>query len=983
MAEKQRNQIVVVEPITKTVNDLLEAIRDKDLAEISPFPNADEAVQYARQFVPCMLVLCIQTNNDIPPILNTLKKLKNDIKQGHVKTLLVSKIKNSQLQKLIGEFGVTDYIEEPITPRTLMFKANLQLKALDTTRRQIELKKQSEEKIVFKSTKKSEDDAQSTGNEIKTRNKPALQLANDTFLIKNSVVKKQAKKYLVELDGPDPATGDWVPEGTDPANPAWRWKPTDKEDEPGSEEGDGWVASGEKPQFKAAAKKWQLASEKPALFFKKKDQKVAEKIAVDADGEVIVAEDSPAAEENLRKNLKKAERQKKKKQAEAAGIPFVDDEAEQAPAVKAVAPVAEEEDADDESLEPAVRAERKTKREKKAVAAIGKPEVTQETVKAAKAQEIKETREITARQNLEKMQKASEERKKAAVASGLLPDPAKEEKPKAELKAIEEETKETSAPGPIPLNKKEKTAPAAKGEGQLLDFLKKKKEKVVKPAVQEEVADAAPEEEENDGAEGKAQGAIAKLKKRQREKKAKASLEDFADVLADKPIAEKPPTKEVIEEEEEAKLSAAIAEAEVAVNAELAGKLNQLKDRKRKRDSKKKALLEEIQAESEPTPEEIKKAEKKRMAKALGVEEEEEPEAERRNPRLEKLRKKRAELDELEREHEADEAKGLALHTQQADEARGMNVWDTDETAAPDESPAEKLLKKLKKERKEKAKADSKEMAEAKKPEDFVESSGSEAKEKKKKKKVGAATQADGLEDVFADEEEDAVSDDLYDQESKAEAREEETVSDSKNDRLDRLRKKRDAAKSESGNLAEESEKESNAEIEQEESEALDSESEENSTPEKKRRKNNESEDTESEDLSAEEKKEKKQKKESAYADSVSEKSAARGKGRDSGQEQEEATEETRSEKIAGIEKSSPKKFSEAESIDLSLPKKNSSSLPASAEEKLKKKGESSNSMKRFLERRLQKKEAPEHVRFSESLWQSAIPSALPLIRNC
>jgi DNA-binding response OmpR family regulator len=413
-----------MEPITKTVNDLLEAITEKDQADVSPFQNADEAVQNTRQFVPCMLVLCIQTNNDIPPVLNILKKLKPDIKQGLVKTLLVSKIKNPQLQKLIGEFGVTDYIEEPIPARTLMFKANLQLKAVDTTRRQIELKKQGEEKIVFKTSKKGEEEAQNTGTEIKTKSKPALALANDTFLIKNSQVKKQAKKYLVELDGPDPSTGDWMPEGDDPANPQWRWKPHDKEDEPGSEDGDGWVASGEKPQFKPAAKKWQLSSEKPSLYFKKKKEKVAEKIGVDEDGEVVVADDSPAAEENLRKNLKKAERIKKKKQAEAAGIPFVEEEEIPEPAP---APAPDEDLEEKETDDPIVKARKKKKRERAAAIARGEtpPPETDEEESAAEIEP--ESPATAARQKLEKLRKAKAARKKEAVSAGLPVDPADEE----------------------------------------------------------------------------------------------------------------------------------------------------------------------------------------------------------------------------------------------------------------------------------------------------------------------------------------------------------------------------------------------------------------------------------------------------------------------------------------------------------------------------------------------------------------------------
>ncbi|MGZ6467606.1 MAG: hypothetical protein ACXWQJ_09955 [Bdellovibrionota bacterium] len=902
MAEKQKNQIIVIEPITKTVNDLLEAILAKDLAIVSPFKNAEEAIQCARQFEPCMLVLCIQNNNDIPPILNTLKKLKTDIKQGLVKTLLVSKIKNAQLQKLIGEFGVTDYIEEPIAARSLMFKANLQLKAVDTTRRQIEQRKLADEKIVFKSSKKGEDEAQSLGGEMKMRQRPALQLANDTFLIKNSAVKKQAKKFVVELDGPDPSTGEWIPEGEDPANPAWRWKPHDKEDEPGSEEGDGWVSNGDKPQFKATAKKWQISSEKPSLFFKKKNLKVAEKIGVDEDGEVTVAEDSPAAEENLRKNLAKVQIQKKKKLADAAGIPIVEEE-EKAKAVAPLAP-AEVKEEEKEELDPVAQARKKARLAKAAKSA---PDATTEKTSTEPETEAEEDAETGSggRKKLEQLRKAREARKKAALAAGVPVEPGdveQESAPKVEPELDSEDEQESDPLSPMQKKEKEKEA-GPKAESQLLNFLKKKKGVVAKAeeAGEEPAAGAEPEATEA----GADIARLTAIKKKQAEKKAKAKSEEQTEALEeDAPKVKAGPTpKEEAEAEPKTELKFAEQAEEEEEHSEPAFLA---KERRRKRAEKKKALLKEIQAESEPSAKEVETIERKRKAKAEGIEIEEEPEDEKpRTERLESLRKKREELEAIDKESEEEEKDGISLHTQQAEEQRGMNVWDTDESVEAD-GPSEKLLKKLKKEKREKAEAAAKEKGESGENEEAVDFADSGPSLKKKKKKSGTSSQADGLEDIFSEQEEaegEELSAKKGDPETESDSEAEAPAGESRTERLDRLRKQRDQAKSEP-----------------------------ESEPE---------------------------------AESISETTAEeRGSSPDSVEENSENSAEKISAKEEApeklLEKSAKKEFAEAEAVHLTDKTSGDKTATGNAEELLKKKGEKSESMKRFLERRKQKKETEE-----------------------
>lgn len=318
MAEKELHKIVVLEPCTPAVEELLKKVEGAKQAELIRITNPEEAIQSVRQYQPCILVTCTINNADIPVRVNMLKKLESSIKSGVLKTLFVSKLKNRQLGSLITSLGVTDFIEEPVPARTLQFKTNLQLKAVETVKKQQELKKASQEKIVFKKSEAKQDNSNAVATETNAKRKPALSLEEDTFLFKNSGVKKVGKKTLVELEGPSPESGEWVPhEDKGDVKTSWRWVPNEKKDLPKEEaQKEGWVHEGEKPQFNEESGKWQFNSEKPDLSFQKKGEKVASKISTDESGEVVVAEDSPKAEENIKKAREVVTRKKEDRKKE-------------------------------------------------------------------------------------------------------------------------------------------------------------------------------------------------------------------------------------------------------------------------------------------------------------------------------------------------------------------------------------------------------------------------------------------------------------------------------------------------------------------------------------------------------------------------------------------------------------------------------------------------------------------------------------------
>ena len=231
---------------------------------------------------------------------------------------VVTPFRSSRLADLITQkLGIPDHIVEPASLRTMHFKAALQLKAIDNFRRQRELKRLSEEKIVIKEKSPENKGPDPADNQIKIKGMPALQLEEDLFLYRNSRFESQSKRFLIELEGPDPRTGEWLPyQEKNIVGSSWRWVPAESGEQKHEQScgSDGWVHQGEKPEFHENTGMWVLISEKPSLRFQKRDRVLAHKIrmgALNELGELFIAENSPAAEENLQGIRHKAQSARK------------------------------------------------------------------------------------------------------------------------------------------------------------------------------------------------------------------------------------------------------------------------------------------------------------------------------------------------------------------------------------------------------------------------------------------------------------------------------------------------------------------------------------------------------------------------------------------------------------------------------------------------------------------------------------------------
>jgi hypothetical protein len=649
MAQEMKNKIVVLEPCTKTVEELLKTIRDRKQAELIRVSIPEEAVQLVRQFQPCMLVVCLQENNELPQRVSLFKNLESSIKYGLLKTLFVSNVKNKQIGTLITSLGVTDFMEEPVPLRTLQFKSNLQLKAVETIRKQQEMKKASQEKIVFKKNGKKE--GGESPDEPQAKPTPALQLDEDSFLFKNSGVKKVGRKTVVELEGPDPASGEWVShDDQGNAQAAWRWVPEEEKDSPEAKRGDGWVHSGDKPQFQEASRKWQMASEKPELAYQKDGKKVAKKISVNAAGEVTVAADSAKAEANIKKTREAAQ----KSEARKAG--------------------------------PKLRAE-ETQKE------------SQETVKSAHTEDPQKDR----------AEKAGGDPTERDEFSSRDPRSKPEETPTQEAKEREKAASEEAAAPVVELKKRREQKEAKKAKGPALsplEFLQRKKEKASKESAPEATAEAAsqareeislPEEESAEAGKNRPSAAEEAEKARPTEKKNREealerlraklgegleeeeALEEAIEPVFTEPLAERDTDPEEAAAETEAEEAGAEDSAPTLIGEEKPKKIRTLAlpelEGLSPKERKKKVLAQVQEILAEPIPKELPIEEEKRLREKFGLEDSPEttPEALARRERLEKIKALKEGLLEWENRDAEEKAAEAKAHDLSAEEDE--NTW--------------------------------------------------------------------------------------------------------------------------------------------------------------------------------------------------------------------------------------------------------------------------------------------------------------------
>ncbi len=320
-------QIVVLKPMAPVVEKVLTALRKDENNSIHEAERHAEASQLLMYTKPCLVVLSCFEKNELIAASQFMMSNQSDIKKQNLKVFLVTKFKDLKVRENFEKLGVAEIVTGEITEYALGFKLNLHLKTLKALRA-----KKNEGNLDQKSGDKSGknadiDRARLQRNEAEES--PFLEIGEDVWLVKGEKPKRVGLNWLLDLEGPDPETGEWQPAGEDElGQKKWAWKATinkkpDDPPDPANDGKNGWVYAGNKPQMDPKTKKWKMFGKKPNLSFFENGENKGSKLETRKDGKLKMAKDSPQAAENIRKNKIDAAivaARKKKEQEKDKGV---------------------------------------------------------------------------------------------------------------------------------------------------------------------------------------------------------------------------------------------------------------------------------------------------------------------------------------------------------------------------------------------------------------------------------------------------------------------------------------------------------------------------------------------------------------------------------------------------------------------------------------------------------------------------------------
>jgi hypothetical protein len=339
----EKVQIVLVQEYTESVAKLKRYF-DGD-SNINVYESAIGWVPpLTKRLLPCLVIGSAKDSSEIIKILSLLKSLRQDIREKLVKFIMIGPFNNPMIIQKFEEFGCHEFIIEPISEKSLIFKLNLQTKAALGQRkmlRKTELRKREQEKkeaeqLEKKKLKKAKDgeldaddddyvdegadddldgDDEGTSKKKNVKEDDASPLGNDVWVFKKNKPARQGGNWVMRMKGPNPKAGEWQDAGKDKSGET-RWRYMEKDPVTGElkKGGEGWEATGEKPEFTNG--EWTFKGKKPSLgYVDSTGKKEGSKFNVDADGKMRMTKDTSAAlaKADQREAQEAIEKQMKKK----------------------------------------------------------------------------------------------------------------------------------------------------------------------------------------------------------------------------------------------------------------------------------------------------------------------------------------------------------------------------------------------------------------------------------------------------------------------------------------------------------------------------------------------------------------------------------------------------------------------------------------------------------------------------------------------
>ncbi len=309
----KKDQIIIVEPASVNFQSMGEHLSSNPDVAMYFLEEAGEIVQFvdqiASQGVPVLVLLSMTTKNDILKSVFLMKMVQKIIKKNLLKVIVSSAFNDNRLIESFNKLGCLEFLTGRISNNVLNFKISLQVRAMRAIKKQAMAEKELKKERTFKFThdknksgqKVLKGDSNNYDNSLSVSDierAGVIQLAEDTWIIRGEKPKKFGSRWVMDIEGPDDDSGQWVVHEGEGGKPKWMWK-SNTAALSKSTPTEGWAFSGAKPVFNPSTGKWKFISDEPDLSYEKNGKKLATKYGLNAEGKPVVSEDSPQALKNI------------------------------------------------------------------------------------------------------------------------------------------------------------------------------------------------------------------------------------------------------------------------------------------------------------------------------------------------------------------------------------------------------------------------------------------------------------------------------------------------------------------------------------------------------------------------------------------------------------------------------------------------------------------------------------------------------------
>ena len=294
--DQKIKNIIILEPEKIQSNNFVEAtdnLESSNEYHVDSCDDPNEVIQLVQLYSATIIIAGIIDKDDIKKIILVCEKIKTFIKSNFCKVMVYVSNDNQKIEKLLRQKGVSEFLNENITSKSLLYKFNLIFKTLH-------------ENIV--EDVEEENVEQRFSQDIDIKNKISFKDPINKPFELWSILNKDSFSYFqnrwnIEATGPPKHMGEWnefkddnLIYDTEENFTSFRWC-FNKDSNEFVTKGH-WIFLGEKPIYTNINNKWTFSAINPVLVHLDSEQNTSYKIN-STKKQIIVANDSPTLKEIL------------------------------------------------------------------------------------------------------------------------------------------------------------------------------------------------------------------------------------------------------------------------------------------------------------------------------------------------------------------------------------------------------------------------------------------------------------------------------------------------------------------------------------------------------------------------------------------------------------------------------------------------------------------------------------------------------------